>query len=78
MLSNFSKVLIVHISFTALINNEGISGIREAPRRIKFTFCNVLRDEKKEYHDFRLSKMSIKFGASLVFALWARVALGKF
>ena len=47
MLSNFSKVLIVHISFIALINNEDISGIREAPRRIKFTFCNVLRDEKK-------------------------------
>ena len=27
MLSNFSKVLIVHISYTALIKNEGISGI---------------------------------------------------
>ena len=33
--------------FTALINNEGISGIREAPRRMKFTFCNLLRDEKR-------------------------------
>ena len=62
----------VHISFTALMNNEGINGIREAPRRIKFTFCNLLRDvrdEKKKYQDFRLSKVPIKFGASLVFAL---------
>ena len=39
MLSN-SKVLIVHISFTALINNEGIGGIRKVPRRIKWTFCS--------------------------------------
>ena len=39
MLSN-SKVLIVHISFTALINNEGIGGIRKVPRRIKCTFCS--------------------------------------
>ena len=64
--------MIIHISFTALTNNEGISGIREAPRRIKFTFCNLLRDvrdEKKKYQDFRLSKMPNKFGASLVFAL---------
>ena len=37
MFSN-SKVLIVHISFTALINNEGIGGIRKVPRRIKCTF----------------------------------------
>ena len=44
MLSNFSKVLIVHMSYTALIHNEGISGIREVPRRIKFTFHNLLRD----------------------------------
>ena len=54
------------------MNNEGISGIREAPRRIKFTFCNLLRDvrdEKKKYQDFRLSKVPIKFGESLVFAL---------
>ena len=54
------------------MNNEGINGIREAPRRIKFTFCNLLldvRDEKKKYQDFRLQKMPIKFGASLVFAL---------
>ena len=39
MLSN-SKVLIVHISFTALINNEGIGGIRKVPRKIKCTFCS--------------------------------------
>ena len=54
------------------MNNEGIDGIREAPRIIKFTFCNLLlnvRDEKKKYQDFRLQKMPIKFGASLVFAL---------
>ena len=31
MLSNFSKVLILHISFTTLINNEGIGGIRKVP-----------------------------------------------
>ena len=55
MLSNFSKVLIVHISFTALINNEGISGIREAPRRIKFTFCNVLRDVRDEKRSIMIS-----------------------
>ena len=54
------------------MNNEGIRGTREASRRIKLTFCNLLRDvrdEKKKYQDFRLSKMPIKFGASLVFAL---------
>ena len=54
------------------MNNEGIRGTREASRRIKFTFCNLLRDvrdEKKKYQDFRLSKMPIKFSASLVFAL---------
>ena len=45
MLSNSSKVLIVHISFTAVINNggigKGITGIRKAPRGIIFTFCNL-------------------------------------
>ena len=59
MLSNLSKVLIVHISFTALINNEGISGIREAPRIIKFTFCNLLRnvrDEKRSIMIFGCQK----------------------
>ena len=40
MLSNFSKVLIVQISFAAVINNGGIGGIRKAPRRIIFTFCD--------------------------------------
>ena len=40
MLSNFSKVLIVNISFTTLINNEGIGGIWKVPRRIKCTFCS--------------------------------------
>ena len=39
MLSNFLKVLIVHISFTALIIDKGIGGIRKVPRRIKCTFC---------------------------------------
>ena len=37
------------------MNNEDISGIWEAPRRIKFTFCNLLRNvrnEKKKYQDF--------------------------
>ena len=53
MLSNFSKVLIIHISYTALIHNEGISGIREVPRRIKFTFYNLLRD----VHDEKRSTM---------------------
>ena len=52
MLSNFSKVLMAHISFTAVINNggigKGIGGIRKAPRRIIFTFCNLLRDEKRK------------------------------
>ena len=38
MLGNFSKVLIVHISFTALIIDEGIGGIRKVPRRIKCSF----------------------------------------
>ena len=55
MLSNFSKVLIVHISYTALINNEGISGIREAPRRIKFTFCNLLREVRDEKRSIMIS-----------------------
>ena len=35
MLSNFSKVLMAHISFTAVLNNrgigKGIGGIRKAP-----------------------------------------------
>ena len=53
MLSNFSKVLIIHISYTALIHNEGISGIREVPRRIKFTFYNLLCD----VHDEKRSTM---------------------
>ena len=73
ILNNFSKVLIVDISYTAVINNEGISGIQEAPKIIEFTFSNLLRDvrdEKKNFNDFRLSKMSIKFGANLVFALY--------
>ena len=51
MLSNFSKVLIVQISFTAVINNGGIGDIRKAPRRIIFALCDLLcdvRDEKKE------------------------------
>ena len=55
ILSNFSKVLIAHISFTAVINNggigKGIGGIRKAPRRIIFTFCDLLcdvRDEKRK------------------------------
>ena len=51
MLSNFSKVLIVQISFTAVINNGSIGGIRKAPRRIIFTFCDLLcdvRDEKRK------------------------------
>ena len=55
MLSNFSKVLIVHISYTALRNNEGISGIREAPRRIKFTFSNLLRDVRDEKRSLMIS-----------------------
>ena len=38
MLSNFSKVLTVHISL--LLNNEGISGIRE-------NLLRDVRDEKK-------------------------------
>ena len=52
MLSNFSKVLIAHISFTAVINNggigKGIGGIRKAPRRIVFTFCDLLHDVRDE------------------------------
>ena len=51
MLNNFSKVLIVQISFTAVINNGGIGGIWKAPRRIIFTFFDLLcdvRDEKRK------------------------------
>ena len=58
MLSSFSKALIAHISFTAVINNggigKGIGGIRKVPRRIIFTLCDLLRevrdvrDEKKK------------------------------
>ena len=48
MLSSFSKALIAHISFTAVINNgsigKGIGGIRKVPRRIIFTLCDLLRD----------------------------------
>ena len=54
MWSNFSKVLTVHISFTAVINNGDrkagkalvASGI--APKRIIFTFCNLLCDKEKK------------------------------
>ena len=53
MFNNFSKVLIVDISYTALINNEGISGIREAPKIIKFTFSNLLRDVRDEKRSLR-------------------------
>ena len=55
MFNNFSKVLIVDISYTALINNEGISGIREAPKRIKFTFSNLLRDVRDEKRSLMIS-----------------------
>ena len=37
MLSNFSKVLMAHIPFIAVINNGGIGGIQKST----FTFCNV-------------------------------------
>ena len=33
MLSNFSKVLMAHISFTAVINNRGIGGIRKGTKK---------------------------------------------
>ena len=37
MLSNFSKVLLAHISFTALLNNggigKGIGGIRKGTKK---------------------------------------------
>ena len=33
MLSNFSKVLMVHISFTVVINNRGIGGIRKGTKK---------------------------------------------
>ena len=46
MLSNFSNMLIVHISqFTAVINHGGIGKASvasgKAPRRIILTFCNL-------------------------------------
>ena len=55
ILNSFSKVLIVDISYTALINNEGISGIREAPKIIKFTFSNLLRDVRDEKKSLMIS-----------------------
>ena len=33
MLSNFSKVFMAHISFTAVINNGGIGGIRNGTKK---------------------------------------------
>ena len=33
MLSNFSKVLMAHMSFTAVINNRGIGGIRKETKK---------------------------------------------
>ena len=72
MFNNFSKVLIVDISYTALINNEGISGIREAPKRIKFTFSNLLRDVRDEKRSLMISgcqKCQSNL-ANLVFALY--------
>ena len=33
MLRNFSKVLMAHISFTAVINNRGIGGIRKGTKK---------------------------------------------
>ena len=55
ILNNFSKVLIVDISYTALINNEGISGIQEAPKIIEFTFSNLLRDVRDEKKSLMIS-----------------------
>ena len=47
MLSSFSKALIAHISFTAVINNggigKGIGGIRKVPRRIYALWLAVWR-----------------------------------
>ena len=54
MLSNISKVLIAHISFTTVINNggigKGIGGTQKGTKKNYITFCNLLcgvGDEKK-------------------------------
>ena len=46
MLSNFSKVLMAHISFTAVFytmeaSEKASVAFGKAPRRIIFTFCNL-------------------------------------
>ena len=50
MLSNFSKVLIVHISFTAVINNgdigKGIGGIWNSAKKNHIYICNLLCDKE--------------------------------
>lgn len=55
MLSNISKVLIAHISFTTVINNggigKGIGGTQKGTKKNYITFCNLLcgvGDEKKK------------------------------
>ena len=54
MLSNFSKVLMAHIPFTAgnkqwrHRKTEASVASGKAPRRIIFTFCNLLCDEKRK------------------------------
>ena len=50
MLSNFSKVLMAHLSVTAVINKaskKASVAFGKAPRII-FTFCNLLRDVRDE------------------------------
>ena len=46
MLSNISKVLIAHISFTTVINNggigKGIGGTQKGTKKNYITFCNLL------------------------------------
>ena len=47
MLSIFSKVLMAHISFTAVLNNKGIGGIRKMHQeKIIFTFCNLQKTNR--------------------------------
>ena len=59
MLSNFSKVSIIHISFTAVINNggigKGIGGIQKGTKN--YTFCNLLRDVRDEKKNIMTSAL---------------------
>ena len=76
MLSNFSKVLMAHISFTAVLNNrgigKGIGGIRKETKKndiLRFVTCCVTKKENQncgpQMNSPTLPQKNFKFSATL-------------